>query len=101
VDAADNLWVADVTNNRVLMFPNASFAVNATNGGIGGPATLVLGQTNFTDNSPGTTASTMSYPDGVYGDAAGNIYVSEAGNNRVLVFRNAASITVVSGTSAE
>ena len=92
VDAADNLWVADVTNNRVLMFPNASFAVNATNGGIGGPATLVLGQTNFTDNSPGTTASTMSYPDGVYGDAAGNLYVSEAGNNRVLVFQNAASL---------
>ena len=93
VDAADNLWVADVTNNRVLMFPNASFAVNATNGGIGGPATLVLGQTNFTDNSPGTTASTMSYPDGVYGDAAGNLYVSEAGNNRVLVFQNAASLS--------
>jgi len=93
VDAADNLWVADVTNNRVLMFPNASFAVNATNGGIGGPATLVLGQTNFTDNSPGTTASTMSYPDGVYMDAAGNLYVSEAGNNRVLVFQNAASLS--------
>lgn len=93
VDAADNLWVADVTNNRVLMYPNASFAVNATNGGIGGPATLVLGQTNFTDNSPGTTASTMSYPDGVYGDAAGNIYVSEAGNNRVLVFQNAANLS--------
>jgi sugar lactone lactonase YvrE len=93
VDAADNLWVADVTNNRVLMFPNASFAVNGTNGGIGGPATLVLGQTNFTDNSPGTTASTMAYPDGVYGDAAGNLYVSEAGNNRVLVFQNAASLS--------
>ena len=93
VDAADNLWVADVTNNRVLMFPTASFAVNATNGGIGGPATLVLGQTNFTDNSPGTTASTMSYPDGVYMDAAGNLYVSEAGNNRVLVFQNAASLS--------
>jgi sugar lactone lactonase YvrE len=93
VDAADNLWVADVTNNRVLMFPNASFAVNGTNGGIGGPATLVLGQTNFTDNSLGTTASTMAYPDGVYGDAAGNLYVSEAGNNRVLVFQNAASLS--------
>jgi hypothetical protein len=93
VDAADNLWVADVTNNRVLMFPNASFAVTAANGGIGGPATLVLGQNNFTDNSPGTTASTMSYPDGVYEDAAGNLYVSEAGNNRVLVFQNAASLS--------
>jgi hypothetical protein len=93
VDAADNLWVADVLNNRVLMFPNASFAVNAANGGIGGSATLVLGQTNFTDNSPGTTASTMSYPDGVYGDAAGNIYVSEYNNSRILVFKNAATLS--------
>jgi sugar lactone lactonase YvrE len=93
VDASDNLWVADVLDNRVLMFPNASFAVNAANGGIGGAATLVLGQTNFTDNSPGTTASTMHFPDGVYGDAAGNIYVSEYLNSRILVFMNAASLS--------
>jgi sugar lactone lactonase YvrE len=93
VDASDNLWVADVQNNRVLMFPNASFAVNAANGGIGGAATLVLGQTNFTDNSPNTTASTMHFPAGVYGDAAGNIYVSEYLNSRILVFMNAASLS--------
>jgi hypothetical protein len=86
VDGSDNLWVADVTNHRVLMFPHASTAGN------GESATLVLGQTNFTNNSPGTTSSTMYYPYGVWGDAAGNLYVGEAGNSRVLIFKNAASL---------
>ena len=93
VDGSDNLWVADANNNRVLMFPNASFAVNGTNGGVGGPATLVLGQTGFTDNPSDITASAMDYPYGVYGDAAGNIYVGDVVNNRILVFANAAGLS--------
>jgi hypothetical protein len=87
VDGSDNLWVTDVSNNRVMMFPNASTAGN------GESATKVLGQTNFTNNSSGTSSSTMSFPYGVYGDAAGNLYVGEAGNSRIMVFKDAASLS--------
>jgi sugar lactone lactonase YvrE len=97
VDGSDNLWVADGSNNRVMMFPNASTggnnSLNLNIGAAGVEATLVLGQTNFGNNSPGTTASTMSSPYGVYGDPAGNIYVGDLGNNRILVFANAAHLS--------
>jgi sugar lactone lactonase YvrE len=86
VDGADNLWVADEQFNRVLMFPNATTAVS------GEAATKVLGQPGFLSDASGTTASSMSFPAGVYGDVLGDIYVTDFTNNRVLIFENAASL---------
>jgi hypothetical protein len=94
VDGSDNLWEVEIQNNRVMMFPNASTGGNnASTTGDGVEATLVLGQPTFYTNSAGTTASTMSSPYGVYGDPAGNIYVGDFGNNRILVFANAAHLS--------
>ncbi len=87
VDGADNLWVADFANNRVMMFPNAATAANNE------AATLVLGQPDFNSNAAGSTATTFNSPVGVYGDGNGNIYVSDYGNNRILIFANAASLS--------
>jgi hypothetical protein len=87
VDGADNLWVADFVNNRVIMFPNAATAANNE------AATLVLGQPDFNSNAAGSTATTFNNPVGVYGDGDGNIYVSDYGNNRILIFANAASLS--------
>jgi sugar lactone lactonase YvrE len=86
VDGADNLWVSDQQFNRVMMFPNASTAPSSE------AATKVLGQPNFLDNASGITASSFYYPSGVYGDGAGDIYVSDFENNRILIFENAASL---------
>ena len=86
VDEHDNLWVTDNDFNRVVMFPNASTASSNE------AATKVLGQSNFLNEATGTTASTMNNPIGIYGDGAGNIYVSEYQNNRILIFENAASL---------
>lgn len=78
-DTAGNLWVADANDNRVLGFkPPFSNGMAAA---------VVLGQPDFTTNTGGTTASTMSEPNSVAADASGNIYVSDASNNRVLVFK--------------
>jgi len=87
VDGADNLWVADFVYNRVMMFPNAATAANNE------AATLVLGQPDFNSNAAGSTATTFNNPVGVYGDGDGNIYVSDYGNNRILIFANAASLS--------
>jgi sugar lactone lactonase YvrE len=87
VDGAGNLWVADDGFNRVLMFPNAPTAAN------GEAATLVLGQTDFVDDLRGLTAATFDYPSGIYGDEPGNMYVTDYGNSRILIFRNAASLS--------
>jgi len=87
VDGSDHLWVVDALNDRLLMFPDASTATS------GEPATLVLGQPNMTSTGAATSATNLQTVSGVYGDPIGNIYVSDAGNQRVLVFVDAASLS--------
>lgn len=110
IDSSGRLWVAEQDNHRVLRFDNASSKATGSN------ADAVLGQSNFTTNALLTTQSGMSGPTGVATDGSGNLYVVDAGNNRVLIFYNAASkgnganadrvlgqasfVTAASGTSA-
>jgi sugar lactone lactonase YvrE len=84
VDGAGRLWVADTLNSRVLRFDRAASLAN------GSAATAVLGQPNFSTSSYGTTAQKMEHAFGVLLDPHGTLYVSDFGNHRVLVFRNAA-----------
>jgi len=87
VDGSDHLWVVDALNDRLLMFPDASTASS------GEPATLVLGQPNMTNSGAATSTTTLQTVAGVYGDPIGNIYVGDAGNQRVLVFVHATSLS--------
>ena len=81
VDAAGNLYVAD-TNSRVL-----EYNTPLTTGTVAG---LVFGQGgSFTTNTPnngGISASSLGDPTAMALDAAGNLYVADAGNNRVLEY---------------
>jgi uncharacterized protein (TIGR03437 family) len=78
------LYVSDTANNRVLGFRNASSFAN------GRPADLVLGQANLATTlpqGPGRTLVTgLLAPSGIAVDAQGNVYVLDAGNNRILRF---------------
>ena len=78
-DAAGNLWVADLSNNRVLMF-KPPFAT-------GMAASLVIGQSDFTSNGQDTTLTTFHGPACLVFDASGNLWVSDYYNNRVLMFK--------------
>ena len=83
VDAATgNLYVADVGNNRVVRFP-APF----DNPGRIEPD-AVYGQPNFTTRTAGSPVSntSMNQPRGVAFDSAGNLWVADTGNHRVLRF---------------
>ena len=92
-DGSDDLWVADSFNNRVLEF-KPPFAN-------GMAASVVLGQPNFTASNTGANASGMDLPADVALDSAGNVYVADTENARVLVFSppftNGMSATVVLG----
>lgn len=82
VDSTGNLWVADGGNNRVLRFPFSG-------GSISSSADLVIGQSSFTnggDYSYGTGLNQFSSPSSIGMDNAGNLYVTDEGNNRVLKF---------------
>jgi sugar lactone lactonase YvrE len=77
--ATRSLVVPDSGNNRVLIY-NSPFGTDES-------ASVVLGQSQFTTNGTGLTAATMNSPTDTAEDSAGNVYVNDAGNNRVLQFK--------------
>jgi uncharacterized protein (TIGR03437 family) len=76
------LYVADTGNNRVLAWKNATGFAN------GDFADKVIGERDFLTTAaegPGAGLSTGLFePVGLAVDAAGNLYVIDAGNNRIL-----------------
>jgi hypothetical protein len=82
VDNAGNLYVADSNNARVLKYNNP--IINDTT------ADMVFGQFgNFTTNNPnsnGVNADTLETPTDVDVDGAGNVYITDTGTERTLVY---------------
>jgi sugar lactone lactonase YvrE len=76
------IFIADTENNRVLGWDSVDLYEN------GDPADLVLGQPDFvTADAPAPpSAASMNAPAGITVGYDGIIYVSDTGNNRVLVF---------------
>ena len=79
LDGDDNLFVADSSNNRVLMFPPGSTT-----------ATRVYGQggdfTANTANNGGVSADSLSTPQDAHISCVGDLYIADGNNNRVLRF---------------
>jgi DNA-binding beta-propeller fold protein YncE len=94
VDNSDRLWVADSNNNRVLRFDAISSKAS------GAPANGVLGQTNFTSNTPGSGSSGLQRPVGVTASSSGSLYVACVQAHRVLRFDNAAALAAGAGATA-
>ena len=86
VDGQGRLWVADTLNHRILRFDGAATLAN------GAPADRVLGQTNFTNDSSGSGSAGLNYPSSLSTDPAGNLWVADYLNNRVLRYGNAAAL---------
>ncbi|HEV2660671.1 MAG TPA: WxL domain-containing protein, partial [Ktedonobacteraceae bacterium] len=86
LDANDNLYIADTSNNRILYYSAGQTT-----------ATRVYGQGgDFTDNTAndnGIGSASLSSPAGVVLDASGNIYSADAANNRVLQYQDKLHVT--------
>ena len=83
VYASLQVFVADTGNNRVLIWNDLDSYQD------GDPADVVLGQPDFVTNAAlnPPTASSLNSPWALDFDDQGNLYVSDTGNNRVLVFK--------------
>ena len=82
----------DVGHHRVLRYPSIAAYAN------GEPAEAVLGQADMYSAEPKTTATGLHTPYMATLDAAGRLWVLDAGNHRVLRWDQAA--TVASGAPA-
>jgi uncharacterized protein (TIGR03437 family) len=83
VDPAGTLYVADSKNNRVLRFPRPV----AQQGSRITPD-AVIGQVSFTSTtSAAVSASSLNAPGGVAIGPNGDLFVADAGNNRVLEYQ--------------
>lgn len=87
MDAAGKLWVSDPEGNRLVAFANAATAAT------GATMSVVLGQQNFTDTSPELSQTRLNDPRAIVIDAAGNLYVADRNNHRVLRFNSIATKT--------
>ncbi len=80
--ASGALYVADTGNNRVLGWRDARTFLN------GATADIVIGQRDLFSTSPGgpgtSLQSGLQQPTAVAVDTTGNLYVADAGNNRIL-----------------
>jgi sugar lactone lactonase YvrE len=93
VSSSGALYVSCINAHRVLRFDHAATLINGTG------ASAVLGQPNFATTTPRLTAITMNYPYGVWITADDSLWVTDAGNNRLLRFSNAS--TKPSGSAAD
>ena len=95
VDRKGNLFVADASNSRVLVYPvpfDACSSFPCVLSQTESPS-IVFGQSgNFTSGGCGdyvsTTADTLCTPYGVAVDQLENVYIADTGNSRVLKYYN-------------
>ncbi len=85
-----SLFVADSTNNRVLIW-NAIPSSNQA------AADTVIGQPNMTTSSVGTTSQKLSTPKGISADAS-HLFISDFFNNRTLIWN---TLTLSNGLAAD
>lgn len=79
------LYVSDADNHRILSWPSARQFMN------GAASDMVIGQPDFTSNAMnagGLGPGSLALPQGLSVDEAGNLWVADAFNSRVLKFNN-------------
>jgi len=89
VDNTGNLYIADISNNRIRKVSNGVITTVAGNGMQGGGG----------DGGPATSAQ-LSFPTGVAVDSIGNLYIADNFNNRIRKVSNGV-ITTVAGNGTQ
>ena len=101
IDSAHNLYVADTANNRITTYSDPFAARKATGQTASFAAQVVFGQSgdlmSSTMNDAGVSADSLSSPQGIAIDAAGNLFADDVGNNRILVYFKPLPASAVKG----
>jgi uncharacterized protein (TIGR03437 family) len=91
VDAAGNVYIADSGNHRIRKV-SASGIISTVAGTV---------KTGFNgDNQPATSAS-LTDPEGIAVDVAGNLYIADSSNQRIRKVSPQGMITTIAGTGLQ
>lgn len=81
IDKENNLWVADIGNNRILRFPyNIDKKIQNKQ------ADVVLGQSAFNEGKSNKSLDGLNAPNGIFVDSKLNVFVSDYYNNRIIKY---------------
>ncbi len=101
VDAAGNLYIAEVANNRVRMV-NAAGIIDTFAGGNSPTPGTGFNYTGYSGDGGPASSALFGQPTGVALDGAANLYVADSGNHAVRLVQPlpSAGLGVVSSASA-
>jgi sugar lactone lactonase YvrE len=80
VDAAGNLFIADSGNNVIRKVDVNGIITTVAGNGYVNPIALAG---SYSGDGGSATNASLNYPDGVAVDASDNLFIADAGNNRI------------------
>jgi uncharacterized protein (TIGR03437 family) len=90
VDGQGNLFIADSNNNRVLKVSASGVITTLAGNGTAG----------FSGDGGSATSAQFSQPQYLAADGAGNVFISDTGNNRIRKVSPNGTISTLAGTGA-
>ncbi|MBU6402748.1 MAG: hypothetical protein KGS61_20705, partial [Verrucomicrobia bacterium] len=87
VDAAGNVFIADSWNHRIREVDTNGIITTVAGNGAGG----------YSGDGGAATNASLKYPGGLAVDRAGNLFIADAGNNRVRKVDTRGVMTTVAG----
>ena len=95
IDAQGNFYIAEHYNNRIRKI-NSNGIIST----IAGTGALGLGGGGYSGDNGPATAATLNAPYGIVCDGIGNIYFSDAANNRVRKINPEGIISTIAGNGS-
>ncbi len=89
VDSAGNIYVADAGNNRVRKISTTGIISTVAGNGQGA----------FSGDGGAAASAALNLPSDVAVDSAGNLYIADAGNNRIRMVNSTGVISTIAGNS--
>jgi sugar lactone lactonase YvrE len=93
-DSAGNIYLADADNNRIRKITPAGIITTIAgteDGGFGG----------FSGDGGPATSARLNFPEGIFIDSPGNVYIADMDNNRIRKIAPNGVITTIAGNGTQ
>lgn len=88
VDGSGNIYIADLSNNRIRKVNGSGIITTVAGNGIGG----------YNGDGIAATSAQLNGPIAVAVDGSGNLFIGDPGNHRVRMVNTSGTITTLAGT---